>query len=66
MRALRAALPALDDAGMIFMRTLASLALGRVLAGDEGKALVRAAEHQLAAWRFDRDAALASTFPGAW
>ena len=63
---LRAAAPALDDAHMILMRTLVDDALGTLLGGDEGGALVRSARQQLGAWRFDRDCVMACTLPGSW
>lgn len=66
LRALRAALSALDDAGMPLLRTLAELALGRATGGDEGALLVRAAESRLEGWRIDRDTALACTLPGVF
>ena len=61
--ALRSAAPALDDAGMILMRTLADDALGSLLGGDEGAELVRAARDRLRGWRVDRDRAVACTLP---
>ncbi|MBX3220476.1 MAG: protein kinase [Labilithrix sp.] len=66
LRALRAARPALADAGMPLLGTLVELALGRTIAGDEGAVLVRAAEARLEGWRVDRDTALACTLPGVF
>ncbi|MBX3188532.1 MAG: protein kinase [Labilithrix sp.] len=66
LRALRAARPAAEDAGMPLLKTLLELAEGRVLGGDQGALLVRGSEETLRAWDVDRDVALTSTLPGRW
>lgn len=66
VHALRRAIPALEDAGMILMRVLADDALGCLLGGDEGALLVSSARDTLRAWRVDRHRAMACTLPGRW
>lgn len=66
LAALRAAIPALDDAGMPLLRTLVDDALGSLIGGDEGAARVAKARAQLRDWRVSRDGAIACTLPGAW
>jgi hypothetical protein len=63
---LRLARSAMDDAGMILQRTLADDALGTLLGGDEGRALVTSARERLRQWRVDRERAMATILPGGW
>lgn len=64
--ALRAAGPALDEADMILQRGLVDDALGTLLGGDEGAALVRSLRERLAELRVDRRWAMATMLPGRW
>ena len=66
VRSLRAALPNLQEAGMPNMLALAEIALGRLVGGDEGRALEAGTDERFRRWRIRREQALACALPGTW